>query len=412
VDEIIKVFENNHVDPPWSHVLVLGLDAIAILAVVWCVRQVLESKHAARQAKRLERSDLPLYEGARFVAGHVELAQDSKIAIRVTIEQEGKTSEHKNHFTHTWTEIDRQIEAAPFYLRTSNGERVRVEPPSDVMLVDKLDQMEWLEMMRRRRRAELVPAERAVIEGVLRRGPDPEQQGSSSYRAAIAMGWIMQPTKKAGMFVSAESLSRRHELRARAFVWTTAFVVTLGLLVMGIVVPYRARLLFGKTVVANYMGKETYETRTSKGQRQTHYAARVHYEEEGRFLQERFDVDPNDYATLPKSPGRIWLRYVPAYPWATALGKNASVAYWQILLAAAVAGLSLYRIGRTHQHRRWYEGQVIESGNGPLPTPMLSRFLADAIEYPSKIKRPAAPIVERISADFSADFKTNVERQD
>ncbi len=409
MDEILKVFENNHVDPPWSHVLVLCLDAIATLAVIWCVRQVIESRRAALQAKRLEQSTLPMYEGARFVAGYVELAEGSTTAIRVTIEQQGTQTEVKNKYSHEWTEIDRQIEAIPFYVRTANGERVRVEPPIDVMLVDKLDQMEWHEMTRRRRRAELVPAERAVIEGVLRRGPDPELQKSGSYRAATAMGWIMHPTKKGGMFVSAESLSRRHELRARAFAWTTVWAIVLGIFAMSMVVPYRVRLLFGKTVVANYLGKETYETRNSKGQTRKHYCARVFLDEEsGRLLQERFDVDPNEFTSLPTAPGRIWLRYVPAYPWATTLGKNASVASWQIFLAAAILGLSLYRIGRAYRHRRWYEGQVVEQGQGILPEPVNSRFLADTGHWPPKTKGPAAPIVERISADFT----TETERRD
>jgi hypothetical protein len=402
VDEIIKVFENNHVDPPWSHVFVLSLDAIAILAVLWCVRQVFASQRAARQAKRLEESALPLYEGARFVAGYVELAEGSTTAIRVTIKQEGTQTEYKNKYSHKWTEFDRHVEAVPFYVRTANGERVRVEPPIDVMLVDKLDQMEWHEMTRRRRRAELVPAERAVIEGVLRRGPDPELQKSGSYRAATATGWIMHPTKKGGMSVSAESLSRRHELRTRAFAWTAAWGIFLGIVAMSVVVPYRARLLFGKTVVANYLGKETYETVNGKGGRQTHYAARVFFEKEhGGVLQERFDVDAKEYSALPTSPGRIWLRYVSAYPWATALGRNASVASWQLLIAAAILGMGLYRIGRTHRHRRWYEGQVVEEGTGILPVPTNERFLADSIEWARKNKRPAAPIVERISADFT-----------
>ncbi len=409
MDEIIKVFENNHVDPPWSHVFVLGLDAIAILAVAWCVHKVVESRRAARQAKRLEESALPLYEGARFVAGHVELAEGSTTAIRVTIEQEGTETQSKNQYSHTWTEFDRHIEAVPFYVRTANGERVRVEPPIDVMLVDKLDQMQWHEMTRRRRRAELIPAERAVIEGVLRRGPDPELQKSGSYRAATATGWIMLPTKKGGMSVSAESLSRRHDLRARAFTWTAVFAIVVGVVAMSVVVPYRVRLLFGKTVVANYSGKETYETRDNKGQKRTHYCTRVLFvDEPGRFLQERFDVDQRDYASLPTTPGRIWLRYVPSYPWATALGKNASVAYWQILVAASILGLSLYRIGRTQRHRRWYEGQVVDEGKGTLPVPSNERFLADSIEWARKNKPPAAPIVERISADFTPE----TERQD
>ncbi|MBK9265682.1 MAG: hypothetical protein IPM54_38570 [Polyangiaceae bacterium] len=405
MDEILTVFENNHVDPPWSHALVLSLDAIAILAVVWCIRQVREARRAARQAKRLEQSSLPLHEGSRFVAGHVELAEGAKTAIRVTITQEGAEHEVKNGHRHTWTEVHREVEAVPFYVRAANGERVRVEPPVDVMLVDKLDQMEWTSAASRRRRAELTPGERAIIEGRLERGPDPETKGAGgSYRAAVSMGWIMKPTKRKGMYVSAESLSLRHELRAKAFVWTTIFVSLLGIVATSSVVPYRARLIRGKTVVADYIGKGTYETRDSKGRTRIHRTAIVNYSDDEQHNQiRRFEVDSDDYDALPLGRGKIWLRQVGAHPWATALGKNSSVASWQIALAATALGLGIYWIIRTHRHRRWYEGPLIEDGDGTLPPPPNARFAEDTLPAQPQARRPVVPKEEFIIPDFGTD---------
>lgn len=275
MDEILTVFENNHIDPPWSHLVILGLDVLAIVAVVWCVREYLAAQRAAQQASSTEKSILPLHEGARFIAGHAELAEGAKTAIRITITQEGTQREHRTKFTHKWTEIDRVVDIQPFYVRTAAGERVRVEPPQDVMLVDKLDQMEWFEMARRRRRAELTAEERAIIEGVLERGADPEMRSEHSYRAEHATGWIMKATARQGMRVSTESLARRHELRARAFFWTVVLAVVLCVGAIGIVFPYRIRVLFGKTIAADYVGKETFTTPSGKRGVTIHHAVRI-----------------------------------------------------------------------------------------------------------------------------------------
>lgn len=402
MDEIINVFENNHVVPPWSHVFVLSLDAIAVLAVAWCVHKMVESRRAAALAKRIEETNTDLYEGARFVAGTVELEEGSPTAIRVTITQEGKEHAHRKEHTHTWTEIERQVDALPFYVRTTKGERIRVEPPLDVMLVDNLDQMEWTMSTWRRRRAELTAGERAVIEGRLERGMDPEKHGpAATYRTTTSTGWIMKPTTRRGMFVSTESLSRRHELRARAFAWATAFTIVLNITAMSVVIPYRARLLFGKTIVANYLRKEVFETRSSKGNRQKDYLAHVQFDNGTGLFSERMSVDLDDFQSLPTTPGRIWLRFVPAYPWATALGKTVSVASWQILMAATILGLSLYRLVRTHRYRRWYEGQLVESAPGTLPIPTNARFLPNLLDPRLEGSRPAAPVAEPISTDFN-----------
>jgi hypothetical protein len=412
LDEILKVFENNHVDPPWSYVLVLGLDTIAILAVAWCVREVLEARRAAAQAKRIEQSTLPLFEGARFVAGNVELADGSNVAIRVTIDQQGAEHTSKNNRTHSWIEIERQIEAQPFYVRMADGERVRVEPPIDVMLVDKLDQMEWLATNWRRRRAELTPGERAVIEGRLERGVDPELQGvNSTYRTTASTGWIMKPTKRRGMYVSAENLSRRHELRARAFMKTAIIVAFINIVGMSVHLQYRTRLLLGQNVVANYGGKSYYQTRNSKGHVVNHYSAIASYMERPEHVYStRIDVDHDDFQRLPEKSGRIWLRYVPGKEWATALGLGSSVNGPLTFTSVFLFGFGIYLVIRTQRHRRWYEGQVVDQGQGPLPLPTNERFAADRVELPSppKPKRAAAPAVDRISADFT----TETERQD
>lgn len=401
VEQILKVYENNHIDPPWSHVLVLSLDVLMICAFAWCVREVLRAKEAAEQAKRIEESKTPLVDGARFVAGHVELAQDAKIAVRVTIKQEGEETKHKDSYSHQWTEIDREIEAVPFYLRTSHGDRIRVEPPNDVMLVDKLDQMEWQKQTQRRRRAELVPGEQAIIEGELRRDKDPELQNTSGYRETGARGWVMKPTKRRGMSISSEGLARRHELRAKAFIRTTIFTIVIGILSAAVTIPYRLRVIAGTNVIAQCMSRGI-ELGRNKGRTTKHYNAYVNYLDNSGIEQRKsFELDEDDYDDLQVIPGAIWMRVVTAFPWASALGKDSSANSLQVFFQVLIVGFGLLSIHSRQSYRRWYEGHLIDRGNGQLPVPPNSRFRMDAIdEAQHSPARSQAADVAPISTDF------------
>ncbi len=409
LDEILKVFENNHIDPPWSHLLVLGLDVVIIGTIAWCVFQILEARRMAQQAKRTENASLPLYEGARFVSGSVELAEGSNMAIRVTITQEGSEFGNKDNPRHRWSEIDREIDAQPFYLQHASGARIRVEPPSDVMLVDKLDQMEWLDAKQRRKRAELTGGESAFIEGVLERGQDPEEHSASAgYRSAAASGWIMKPSRRRGMSVSTENLSRRHELRVRAFVKTTVILAALAIVAGCCTLPYRARLWRGSNVVAHYQGKQVFQTRQSKGGVKTHYVVNVKISGALGDTHQQFDVDERDYRRLPQEHGQIWLRHVPAHPWTTVLGKGSSVSRVQPLLAAIIVALGIFQAVRTHRYRRWYEGHLLETGNGMLPPPTNARFAERPIpdNPPLPTLSRAREVIDPIEPDFKAEGKS------
>ncbi|MRG91411.1 hypothetical protein [Polyangium spumosum] len=377
MQSIIKVFEDNHIEPPWSYVAVFALDVLLLLALAFCLRELRRARRAAVEADAVVKPDAPLFEGARFVAGVVEFARGEEQAVRVTITQEGTEQVDKNNNkSHTWEERGREVEARPFYLCQPGGERVRIEPPDDVMLVDTLDQKEWLAPAQRKRRAELLPGEWAVVEGRLYKAPDPEADGQAAgYRQAAATGWVMRPSPQKGMHVSTEGLSRRHELRARAFQWTCLWVVLLGLFMNAPLFTYRARLFLGENVVATYQGKRVY-TSTSKGKQKNHYTVHVTYErapEEGGLI----DVDDDDYDELPNQRGEIWVRRVPLFEAATALGQGSSV--WSVLWVAAalIVGLAWLRVQSTHGYRRWYEGRVVDKGRGPLPVQTNERFLAD-----------------------------------
>jgi len=272
--------------------------------------------------------------------------------------------------------------------------------------------MEWTAPTHRRRRAEVTAGERAVIEGRLERGPDSELHGSAStYRSIASFGWIMKSTKRRGMHVSTENLSRRHELRERAFIWTTVWAAVFGLVATAFVLPYHLRLLRGKNVAAQYINKQMYQTRQGKGGVATHYGVNVQYVDDGGQSQrDRFEIDVADYNALPYRSSHVWLRVVSAHPLATTLGKSSSVASWQMALATTVLGFGIYRIVRTHRHRRWYEGHLVEHGSGVLPPPPNTRFADDAIQTYVPAKPRVAPDVEPISTDFQEKTEGRDER--
>ncbi|MDI1482886.1 hypothetical protein [Polyangium sp. y55x31] len=382
METIFKVFENNHIEPPWSYVCVFALDAAMLLVIAFCVREIRRARRAAVEADAVIKPKAPLFEGARFVAGTVELAQGESDAVRVTITQEGSEQAGKNNNkTHSWVETERETRARPFYLRHDTGARVRVEPPEDVLLVDTLDQKEWLHSSRRKLRAELLPGERVIVEGRLHKAPDPEGIGETAgYREAATMGFTMKPSPQKGMHISTESLSRRHELRARAFYWTCVWVVFLGFVMNVPLATYRARVFLGESVVATLLGKRTYERSNGKGKTTQHRAVDVRYESPPGTV--RFgglvEIDEDDYLELPPgAKGEIWLRRVPSFPIATALGQGSSVLFQAWCVAAVIAGLAMYRAYRTHTYRRWYEGRLVEKGKGPLPPQTNERFLSD-----------------------------------
>ena len=412
MEEILNIAEFNHLSPPASHLWVLGIDIIAIFSVGLWLREIWLARRAAELAKRTESNATPLYEGARFLTGDVEFASGSNAAVRITIGQTGRESLSQKNRSHTWHETTRETEAQPFYVRTKNGERVRVEPPKDVMLVDKLDQMEWTSATFRRRRAELTAGEHVIIEGRLERGSDPEaREAATTYRSNAPVGWVMRDTKRRGMHISTEGLSKRHELRARAFLRALWIVALIECMVLGLMAPYHVRLALGRNVVGNYDGKGFYETTDSKRRVVPHYTAMVSYQDDsGDVYSEHVEVNSGVYDTLPTRDRRIWIRYVPRKSWATALGIGASVNAPMLLFCLTFEVIAMIWMVRAYRRKRWYEAPLVQQMPGELPPPTLERFRLEPIEPPPTAPRPAAPDVEPISANFSAGSEQ--ERQD
>lgn len=207
----------------------LVLAGLAIYARTMARRQ----RYRAWVAERtIAKPDDPLTVGYAVLSGTVEL-EGEEPAITVSIEQQGVETKNKHGWSTTWSETQRSVDARPFYLALATGERVRVEPDPDVMLVDDLDVVERRGADRIVRAAKLTAGEHATVSGQLTRGFNPRAQ-HTGYRQAEG-GFLLVPAPGERMMVSAEPLADRYVRRATAhrtfsLVFAVAFAVATGLL--------------------------------------------------------------------------------------------------------------------------------------------------------------------------------------
>jgi hypothetical protein len=251
-------------------------------------------------------------------------------------------------------------------VRRPNGERVRVEPGANPLLVDKPDRMIWKKKELRTRIAALTANEEVIVEGVLARGHDPESHQASDYRTS-GQGWIVTPAHGERLHVSAEKLGERHRKRARGFIGAIAsLTVVLGFVNL-MFFYYQTRLLLGEDTCADVIGKDVTISRDSKGRTTTHYKLylRVATPDQPRLTREldRSDWDQVQQGTV------LAFRHVPTVQSASTPGWSSSTHVSPIIFAivATLIGAGIY--SATKNHRRWYEGKLEDSGSGKLPDP-------------------------------------------
>ena len=368
------VYTDDHVDPPVSHVCVGAMVVVHLALLLTALLHRWRALAEAREAEEAFDPSAPLIEGARYVAGRVELAEGAEVAVRVEIDQLGTESKSKNGWSHRWDEMDRRIHAQPFYVRREDGRRVRVEPGQTVLLVDAVDQMVWTEREHRTRTAELTAGEEAIVEGVLRRGPDPEERGpGAGYRDAAPRGWVMRPRPGADLHVSTEALSERHRIRARRFALGGLSLLLVFSITLGVGSTYLARVFAGSPAAARVIDRRYFTTRDSKGRRHDHYVVDLAVERpaDGAVYHTTEELDSSDWSRV--GPGDLLhFEHVGAFSLASALGRGSSI---HVLSLGLMALLTLLGTGfylAATQRRRWYEGQLVDTGRGRLPQPPTS----------------------------------------
>lgn len=362
---ILNFGASGHIDAPTSHIWVASIAGILILLIAISKRKCTTEFRKAAEADALVKENAPLTVGNRFIRGTVEYAEGSELAVAVHVEQSGKETKNKNNWSHSWSETKRQTFTAPFYVRCITGERVRVEPGSNVLLVDEPNRMMWTEKTVRTRIAELTANETVIVEGILTRGLDPEGREGNSYRNN-KMGWIMRPAPGERMHLSAENLGVRHEIRAKDYDSTATVLRFLVVFIQLFFLTYHARNLLGSDACAQIISKDTYVT-TNKGNRTTHY--RLWLDVPGtEWKKVDREVARDDYKQVEKGDV-IAFRRVSWWQWPSMPGRGSSV-HAAALVTAIVFGLiGVGVFASSIFFRRWYEGRLDDTGSGKLPEP-------------------------------------------
>jgi len=343
----------------------VGLPGLALIALVR-TRAAAGLARAALAAERGAESGA-LRRGRAVVRGEA-LGPAGTPLVRVRIRQVGRERQEKQGVYHTWTEVSRSVEAAPFMLRLASGERVRVEPGDNVFLVGQLTTGERPSEAERFRVADLAPGTHVYVEGVLL----PPIAGGA-YRDAEPAS-TLRPAGGGPMLISVDPPERRHELRAgleRAWARRLAIACLLvnltafGAFWLGwldgrveacAVVHTRAWTTRSKSGTARHLGV-TAECPGAKGSDADVEVSAM------AFAEVASPAIPPGEATLPflvvPNTGLAWVGLRPN------LGIGAVVFGWAAMLVAPL----LYAWNVRHS-RPWYEREVVvEEGRGPLGAP-------------------------------------------
>ena len=295
--------------------------------------------------------------GARtIVHGRVERDDDAKPPVRLEIVQAGTETPTKNGYTHRWSETTRTLSVRPFYLRTENGDTVRVEPNSQVMLVDGLDETArsgWS----RRLVAELTAGEDAFVVGHLERDFDPRMQPNdgTGYRSATS-AYVLRPPAGGRMLVSTEPLAARFLRRAKFHGRWALAILLVGVVNQVWFVPFFHRAISGVEVQARITNRRWWTTHSRNGT-SYHYAVSAEIMPgqsfDGPLPEDR--VSHSDYDALSEGdqvPYLVATDDESAYE----IGSHPTthVGLFIGALIVAIATLGIY-YGNTQSTRPWYD---------------------------------------------------------
>lgn len=345
----------------------LVLAGIAIYARTMARRQRYRGWVAERS---IAKPDEPLAVGYVVLSGAVEL-EGEEPAITVSIEQHGVETKMKHGWSTTWTEARRTVDARPFYLALPTGERVRVEPDPDVMLVDDLDVVERRGADRIVRAAKLTAGEQATVSGQLTRGFNPRAQ-QTGYRQAEG-GYILVPAEGERMLVSAEPLADRYVRRASAHQsFSVLFAAAFALATVFLYGTFHLHALSGRPAQAE-RPEATETSYNTKNGRRVAYNVAYSARDGDRVIRESEEVTYPLYAYVRDARA---VGAQPAVPISVAWGGNTriagsrtpTVAVWRVaLVVGATFLLVLVYWSRVTNALRWYDkDQVVHVQKGRL----------------------------------------------
>lgn len=360
---MIDLLSEEHFSPLWSSILIdgfgtLGVAIVTALALRYRARELRDAA-AADASTHVNRDLAP---GPCVLRGRVEYAQDANWAVRVDVDQEGDEHESSGVWTYKWTEKNRRVHIAPFYVRLESGRRIRIEPSDDVLLVDEMNGVVRIDLKKRTRYAELVPGETIYASGLLVRAPDPENNALTSGYRNSAESLVLRPPASGSMLLSTEPLGARFRARAAFYAGAAKWIVASAIFLHALFFGFHARRYLGQTENASIDRLEHYTTR----------------DEGNEVFRYRVDVQTNDGLPIVSHvPYSVYQRLTPgmqipirrirgALANSSSLGAgvtshSSALIFPAFLLLAWVAYRHLEKTSRP-----WYEREVNDSGSGRL----------------------------------------------
>ncbi|MDI1444053.1 hypothetical protein [Polyangium sp. 6x1] len=356
------LMSENHLGPLFSSLLVDGVGTLGFLALFAAALLARTRKRAeARAAEASFDGERSLVPGEAMLFGKVERAEGSETTVRVEVDQEGEESESSGVWSHKWTEKNRRVLVAPFYLRLASGDRVRIEPRDDVFLVDEMDGLVRVDLKSRTRYAELTPGEGVYASGVLSRALDPEAQPGAAYRSGRE-GFVLRPPRSGRMLLSSQPLGERFHERARFHGRWAMWIVLSALAFHIMFLGYHIRRWAGRDTTATIQKLDHYVTESDDTI--THHYRVWLSPREGVSVDD--EVEQEDFAWMHE--GQILpVRLVEgALASNTTIGGHLTVHHLAWSVVPLLFGVWLtYRL-RENATRPWYEREVVDTGSGKL----------------------------------------------
>ncbi len=352
-------------------ILSLAVVALATLAFVALVAvalaRLLANLRLGLAANRSFDPRAPLRPGHTIICGRVELLPGTERTVRVEIRQRGAEQRSRNGVNHTWREESRRVEAHPFLLRRSAEAAIRVEPGSEVELVDRLDQTIRHSHHERTLVGELTPGERVFAVGMLSPG-EPIAGGERGYREAPRRELVLQAPPGRRLLLASERLGSRYYARARFHLrWLLLGLAALAFGELVLLHLYWRSAFVGERVVADVTRLHRYTVGSGKSRTTYHHVYLRRIDTGGSF---RLDAGGRSFRRLGVGD-RVVLREVRVghrFWQGLALGADPTLHLFPAGLGLGLAlGLALTYSARRRTTRPWYARERYDlSGRGPL----------------------------------------------
>lgn len=361
---ITDISANHHLGSLLSFFLVDGVGLVGFaLLILHALRCRAREDRASRVADASADINPRLTPGPAVLFGKVEYARAATSAVRVDIDQDGTEWESSGQWSHKWTEKNRRVHVEPFYIRVSRDKRIRVEPTRDVFLVDDMDGLIRVDLMKRVKFAELTPDEEIYASGELVRAQDPEIIGETSGYRSAPETLVLRPRPGESMLLSSEPLGDRYRARVRFYTAACRGLIIAMLAFHVAFVGFHLRTFFGETITTTITNLEHYTTKDDDDDDIHHYRVWV---ETPRGVSLSDHVHGEVFRNL-KVGDEVPFRWVPwGFSTAATIGADVTVHFMGFSVVPILAIVYLVYRYTEKNSKPWYDREVNDSGSGRL----------------------------------------------